>query len=123
MKIEFILYSSLHCSHCDRFIKALNNGILDKLKEKYNNLTFKEHIYEKEMDKKVFENVRYYPYIEFIINGTKYVYSGKRDLDDFIKFIEANRIKTGGYYNKYIKMKRKYLKLKSKIYKNNMLLK
>lgn len=107
------IYSSLTCGHCIE-LKSRLSEMIKELNKQFKTVV-KEYVYQNKEDEYRFEGIDYFPFIKIIINDETYEYKGDRSVEDIIKFIKSKDNFIGGdkYYNKYIKYKRKYLKLKN----------
>lgn len=87
-KPSIILYKAEWCGHCQRFKPTWK-----ELKQKYNNISFKEYDANLHQDKMTQENITGYPTIHFINkSGEKIEYNGQRDVDSITTFISKYNI-------------------------------
>jgi thiol-disulfide isomerase/thioredoxin len=109
MKTTVELYYANWCGHCvkfkpkwDEISKELNSNGVETMAYEYD-------LFRDVMDK---EDIKSFPTIKININGKKFVHTGERSFEGFMKAIKQQR---GGakleYKAKYEKYKAKYLEL------------
>lgn len=121
MVTKFILFHASWCGHCVRFRSSDVWKDLQKELEEDKTKVIEVESAEVEKSDKVTDEqkklVQGWPTIVVEKDGKNYVFSGERTLNklmDFVKNPEKDQQGGGNkYYQKYLKYKRKYLKLRS----------
>jgi thiol-disulfide isomerase/thioredoxin len=114
--MKVTLYYANWCGHCKTF-----KPTWDKLKSEFDSIGIEYDEYEDSKNKKIMKenNIEGYPTIRIEKNGEVEDYSGSRDYNDMLNYLN-NKTKEmqGGkvldYKKLYLKYKQKYLNLKNK---------
>lgn len=126
-KVKVILYHAKWCGHCKDFMSDWN-----KLKEAFVPIGIQYEEYEADENRDIVDkaNIQGFPTIVIVTNGVQEEYHKGRDFDSILKFVESKKethssekeqeqeqeqiggIKNKKFYEKYLKYKAKYLKLK-----------